>query len=223
MKKFNELTTEELANLTDEEISKYDKIICAEEGIPFLDEPEEPVINYDKEDLTVYTIKYSDNMVFTDMAEAVQVMEAINKCSSIGSYKYNYGCKYYEKGFRDYDNTEAQASVQSSMMYSEAVAKSNSTLKESRRNELNHYDDMKRLYDTSVQRRLVATSDFYNRLAAAQSAMADRKKLARLYVKEYLPLAEGNETMAMNFLKKAYTVSEEDEQYINQYKNETAN
>lgn len=220
MKNWKDLTDEELANLTDDEISKYDKIICAEEGIPFLEEPEKPVINYAKENLTVYTIKYSDNMAFTDMAEATQVMEAINKCASVGTVKYNYGCRYFEKGFKAYDDTEALASIQSGMMYDEAVAQSNYDLKENRRNELNHYEDMKRLYEDSIQRRLLATNEFYNRLNTAQSAVSYRKKLVRLYVDEYLPLAEGNETMAMNFLKKAYTVSEEDEQYINQHKNE---
>ena len=214
MKNWKDLTDEELANLTDDEISKYDKIICAEDGIPFLEEPEEPVINYAKENLTVYTIKYTDNMVFTDMEEAAQVMEAINKCSSVGSAKYNYGCRYYEKGFKNYDDTEALASIQSSMMFDEAVAKSNNDLKESHRKELNHYKDMKNLYEDSIKRKLLATNSFYNKLSAAQTAMSYRKKLARLYVDEYLPLAEGNETMAMGFLKKAYTVSDEDEQYI---------
>ena len=223
MKDWKDLTDEELANLTDEEVSKYDKIICAEEGIPFLEEPEKPVINYDKENLTVYTIKYADNMAFTDMEEAAQVMEAINKCSSVGTVKYNYGCRYYEKGFKAYDDTEALASIQSGMMYDENVAKSNNELKESHRKELSHYEDMKSLYEDSIQRRLLATNDFYNKLNNAQTAMSYRKKLARLYVDEYLPLAEGNETMAINFLKKAYKVSEEDEQYINQHKNDTGN
>lgn len=222
MKNWKDLTDEELANLTDEEINKYDKLICAENGIPFLEEPEKPIINYNKENLTVYTVKYSDNMVFTDMAEAMQVMEAINKCSSIGTAKYNYGCKYYEKGFRDYDDTKARASVQSSLMFDEITAKSNYDIKENSRNELNNYENMKNLYNDSLQRKLVATNDFYNRLNSAQIAMSNREKLAHLYVEEYLPLAEGNETMAMNFLKKAYTVSEEDEKYINQHKNDTA-
>lgn len=222
MKNWKDLTDEELANLTDEEINKYDKLICAEDGIPFLEEPEKPVINYNKENLTVYTVKYSDNMVFTDMEEAMQVMEAINKCSSIGTAKYNYGFKYYEKGFRNYDDTEARASIQSSLMFDETTAKSNYDLKENSRSELNHYEDMKNLYDTSVQKRFQATNDFYNKLNLAKVVMSDRKKLTRLYVEEYLPLAEGNETMAMNFLKKAYTVSEEDEKYINQHKNDTA-
>ena len=66
MKDWKDLTDEELANLTDEEINKYDKLICVENGIPFLEEPEKPVIDYAKENLTVYTIKYSDNMAFTD-------------------------------------------------------------------------------------------------------------------------------------------------------------
>lgn len=221
MKNYKDLTDEELANLTDDEISKYDKIICAENGIPFLEEPEKPVINYDKANLTVYTIRYTDNMVFTDIEEATQVMEAINKCSSVGTAKYNYNCKYYEKGFKNYSNEETCASVQSDVMFDEATAKSNSDLKESHRKELNHYEDMKTLYEDSIQRRVQATNDFYNKLNAAQTAMSYRKKLAHLYVDEYLPLAEGNETMAMNFLKKAYTVSEEDEQYINQHKNDT--
>jgi hypothetical protein len=222
MKNWKDLTDEELANLTDEEINKYDKLICAEDGIPFLEEPEKPVINYNKENMTVYTVKYSDNMVFTDMEEAMQVMEAINKCSSIGTAKYNYGCKYYEKGFRNYDDTEARASIQSSLMFDETTAKSNYDLRENSRSELNHYEDMKNLYDTSVQKIFQATNDFYNKLNLAKVVMSDRKKLTRLYVEEYLPLAEGNETMAMNFLKKAYTVSEEDEKYINQHKNDTA-
>lgn len=214
MKDWKELTTEELANLNEDEISKYDKLICAEQGIPFLEKPKEPVINYAKENLTVYTIKYSDNMVFTNMEEAIKVMEAINKCSSVGTVKYNYGCKYYEKGFKNYDNTEAHVSVQSSIMFDEKTAKSNNNLREVNKDKLNQYERIKNIYDNSIQKRDSATEDFYTKLRLAKNTMAHRKKLASLYFYEYLPLAENNAEMAMNFLKKAYTVSEEDKTFI---------
>lgn len=218
MKDYKELTTEELANLTDEEIDKYDKLICAEQGIPFLEEPEKPAINYAKENLTVYTIKYSDSMVFTNMEEAAKVMEAINKCSSVGTIKYNYGCKYYESGFRNYDNTEARASIQSIIIFDEETAKSNNDLREVNKDKLNQYEHIKNIYDNSIQKRDSATEDFYTKLRLAKNTMAYRKKLASLYFNEYLPLAENNAEMAIGFLKKAYTVSEEDEKFIMEYK-----
>ncbi len=45
-------------------------------------------------------------------------------------------------------------------------------------------------------------------------------RLTRLFVYDYLPVAENNEGIAMNFLEKAYSVSEDDKKYILEHKDD---
>ncbi len=214
MKDYKELTIEELANLNEDEISKYDKLICAKEGIPFMDIPKKPELTNLKEDLTIYKIEGVDNIAFTDVSEANTVIETLNKCKSLGSTKYNYSCKYFEQGFKYYDGKSRNITMQSEVIFSEQTAKENYTKQQENNKLENDYKDKIATFNSIEQRRIEATSDFYNSVNAAKNIMANRIELANVFYKEYLPLTDENKTMAMSFLKKAYTVSEEDEQYI---------
>lgn len=214
MKDWKELTTEELANLTDEEISKYDKLICAKEGIPFMDMPEKPELTNLKEDLTIYKIEGIDNIAFTDVEEVNAVIEVLNKCKSLGITYYNYKCKYFMQGFKYYDGKPRNITLQSEMIFSEQTAIDNYEKQQENNKLENDYKDKLATFNDIEEKRLKAVNDFYNSVYGARDIMANRIKLANVFYKEYLPLTDGNKTMAMNFLKKAYTVSEEDEKFI---------
>lgn len=218
MKDYKELTVEELANLTDEQVENYDKLICAENGIPFMDMPKKPELTNSKEDLTIYKIEGVDNIAFTDFKEVNDVIELLNKCKSLGTTKYNYSCKYFEHGFKYYDGESRNITLKSEVIFSEAAAKENYEKRQENNKLENDYKDKLAMFNSIEERRLNAVTNFYNSVYAARNIMANRKQLANIFYKEYLPLTDENKTMAMNFLKKAYTVSEEDEKFIMEYK-----
>lgn len=214
MKTWKTLTTEELGSLNDEQIKMYDKLICAEEGIPFMDEPKKPELTNFKEDLTVYKIEGIEGIAFTDVNEANTVIETLNKCKSLGSIKYNYSCKYFEQGFKYYDSKPRNITLQSEVIFNEETAKENYAKQQENNKLENEYKDKLSSFNVITEKRLNAVADFYSNVNIAKNIMANRTQLIHIFYEEYLPLTDGDETMAMAFLKKAYNVSEDDEKFI---------
>lgn len=214
MKDWKTLTIEELASLNEEQIKMYDKLICAEEGIPFMDTPEKPELTKFKEDLTVYKIEGIEGIAFTDVNEVNTIVEILSKCKSLGSIKYNYSCEYFEQGFKYYDGKSRNITMQSEVIFSEQTAKENYTKQQENTKLENNYKDKLATFNDIEAIRLNAVTDFYNSVTTAKNIMANRTRLTNIFYKEYLPLTDGNTTMAMTFLKKAYDVSEDDEKFI---------
>lgn len=214
MKDWKTLTIEELASLNEEQIKMYDKLICAEEGIPFMNAPEKPELAQFKEDLTVYKIEGIEGIAFTDVNEVNTVVEILSKCKSLGSIKYNYSCKYFEQGFKYYDGKSRNITMQSEVIFSEQTAKENYTKQQENTKLENNYKDKLATFKDIEEKRLNAVTDFYNSVNNAKNIMANRTRLTNIFYAEYLPLTDGNTTMAMTFLKKAYDVSEDDEKFI---------
>lgn len=214
MKDWKTLTIEELASLNEEQIKMYDKLICAEEGIPFMDEPEKPELTNFKEDLTVYKIEGIEGIAFTDVNEVNTVVEILSKCKSLGSIKYNYSYKYFEQGFKYYDGKSRNITMQSEVIFSEQTAKENYTKQQENTKLENNYKDKLAAFKDIEAARLNVVTDFYNSVNNAKNIISNRTRLLRIFYEEYLPLTDGNTAMAMTFLKKAYDVSEDDEKFI---------
>ena len=214
MKTWKTLTIEELASLNEKQIEMYDKLICAEEGIPFMNEPEKPELTNFKEDLTIYKIEGIEGIAFTDVNEVNNVVEILSKCKSLGSIKYNYGCKYFEQGFKYYDGKSRNVTMQSEVIFSEQAAKENYEKQQENEKLKNDYKDKLAAFKDIEAARLNVVTDFYNSVNNAKNIISHRTRLLHIFYEEYLPLTDGNSTLAMTFLKKAYDVSEDDEKFI---------
>ena len=104
MKSLVELTREELANLTDEQIDSYTKVECVLEGIPTIPQnpgpkPEQPQC-IEEEKCTVYVL---GDFIFRDLEEAEAVLKLIKSCLLLKTdYKNNYSYKYVKPIDRTY-------------------------------------------------------------------------------------------------------------------------
>ena len=104
MKSLVELTREELANLTNEQIDSYTKIECVLEGIPTIPQnpgpkPEQPQY-IEGEKCTVYVL---GNFIFRDLEEAEAALKLIKSCSLLKTdYKNNYGYRYVKPIDKNY-------------------------------------------------------------------------------------------------------------------------
>lgn len=214
MKNWKDLTDEELANLTDEQVEQYIKLICAQEGIKILQKPQEPVKSADlNKDCEVYTIPRT-NLCFSDINEAKEILESLRKMKSLGTIRYLSNSNYFETGLRDYDSKPVDLVLSTEMYYSKEKANE-------KEKALKEYNEAKKKYDQELKEYYdnkdaldEATKEFLGIYNEAVKTMDKRRRLSNLFYKEYLPLAEDNVEMAMGFLKKAYTVTEKDEQYI---------
>ena len=115
MKKFEELTEEELKNLTEEEVTKYINIARAEAGVKFLDYPEKPKSNsIEYPTKTVYTCNLLGRKVsFLDMSELQSVIDLLKKCKSMISINSDYDLP--EK-YRRYVNNKLMPEGYSSLL-----------------------------------------------------------------------------------------------------------
>jgi len=217
MKKYKELTTEELASLTDEQIEQYEKLICAENGIKMLDKPVEPTSNVDEtKNLEIFKISgFGGYFYFTDMEEAKIVIDCLKGLSTVGTTKYFADRKYFEAGpEKDYNNKPVDISISSEMVYTKDRAVEIEAALKSYKEEKQKYDIDLEEYNEAYEAKEDAVKEFKTLYEKACQVMYYRQKLTRIFYMDYLPIAEGNEQIAMDFLKKAYTVSGEDEQYV---------
>lgn len=218
MKKWQELTTEELANLTDEQIDKYKKLMYAEKGIQFPEKPKEIDKVNIPEDLIVYKIyglSSYDGPVFGSLDDAKKVLECLNSCKSLGHLESKNSEQYFDLGTRrDYYGKNEPLEINTTQVYSkEKYLEVQDTLVQYK-NLREQYKKDKEHYEEIYNKAIEATEEFCEAINNAKSIMYHRENLASKYYCDYLPLADNNSEIAMNFLKKAYTVSEEDEQYI---------
>ena len=223
MKNWKDLTDEELANLTDEEISKYEKFICAENGIKLLKEPIMPVPDFDEtKDLEIFRVNgFGGYVCFTDINEAKALVDYLKKFNTIGTTNYYNNIRYFERGpEKNYDGKPVDISISSEMICTKDRAIKIDTESKGYKKVKAKYDTDFKEYNEAVKAQMAAIKEFRDIYYKAVDIIENRRRLCRIYYNDYLPLAEGNKEMAMSFLKKAYPLTEEDENYINNQSNE---
>ncbi len=127
---------------------------------------------------------------------------------SIKNYRYpSFGSNRVEYDFDGRLDIET-INVYSHELYVtiEPLEKENKELESSYKKVLSEYKSEKEKQDELSDRIL-------NRVWEVRNEYADMDKIWSLYKNEYLPLA-GDESIAMAFLKKAYTVNSKTEHYI---------
>lgn len=218
MKEWQKLTDEELASLTEEQVETYRKLIYAEKGIKFPTEPKEVVITDTPKDLTVYSISnitsdWTNGILFTSLEEARTVAEILSKCKSLGHRKIENSEKYFELGCpRDYAGNIMDFTVSPEKTYSKEVFEQNKQKLINQQRLIGQYNEDKREYEDNLRLANEATEEFEDKLENARKIMSHREYLYDVFYNDYMPLAD--QDTALKFLKKAYTVSDEDELYI---------
>lgn len=226
VKDWQKLSEEELANLSEKEVEFYKKLLYAQEGIEFPEKPKEIDSINVQPDKIVYVVSFLNGICFEELGEAKAVIETLKKCKTLGHINRKDWSNetYFELGTPvDYYGNHENINVTTKNCYSkESYLKSEETL--------NIYDRLRKKYEQDknnyeevLKKAIEITEDFTNKLEDARENIARRKKLSIKYYLEYLPLADNNEEIAMGFMKKAYTISKEDEEYIKTYKIEENN
>lgn len=222
MKDWDKLTYEELNDLSDEQIEVYKKLLYAQNGIRFPEEPKEiDTVNIPK-NKTVYLIEHLgtsySGISFGSLEEAKKVVDVLKTCKSLGHIEHKTD-KYFELGTpKDYYGKPVDFNITTEEVYSKEkyleVQQTLNTYKKLRE----QYIKDKEEYNEICSKAIEVTQKFIDKLEEARELICHRKNLSDRYYLDYLPLTDGNSKIAMNFLKKAYTVSEEDEAYINKHK-----
>lgn len=220
--KIEELTEQEILNLTNEEIEMMIKVKMAEEGIKFTSYPEKPVYHQIEKPTTkayycnLLGLKFS----FTDMNELLSVLSVVNTCKSICSIDNNYDLPDGFKNFmrpsvenanwsQDAGDSIIPITVYTNKEYCEIKEQltENSKLKKQFEYELKAYNadvDSAKWIRDEINGRVNEVNEKYYKLGS----------YVRKFKHDYLPLSDGNEEIAMNFLEKAYSLTEEEKSYV---------
>lgn len=216
MKEWQKLTDEELASLTEEQVEQYEKLLLCQNGIKMLERPEEPIKPVFEKDCEVYLIKgLSISLGFTDIKEALETVEFLKSKKTLGKLQYTSDIIIFKLGpDTDYNNNSLEIGLESSKVYSEKEAYNIKVTLNDYKIAKAEYDEKYRTYCEVQEQAEKVTEPFFAAHSDAINIMNKRIEYTNLFYRDYLPLAEGNVTTAMNFLKKAYCISEEDEKYI---------
>lgn len=225
MKDFNKLTNEEVYNLTDADINLYKKLALAENGVKFPVRPERPNSEKIDPDLTIFTIDgLTDRwhgLCFRKVEDARTFVDLLLKSASGICYKsstYGQDC-YLKNGLpATYDGKQPSLNICSEKIYSEEVYSRAKKGIEKFNAEKNAYDKAFAEYEKELAKANEVTAFIDDKVTFVNEDYNRKIRLTRLFVNDYLPVAENNEEMAMKFLKKAYEVSEDDEKYILSHK-----
>ena len=226
MKDFNKLTNEEVYNLTEADINLYKKLALAENGVKFPVCPECPNSEKIDPDLTIFTIDgITDRwhgLCFRKVEDARTFVDLLLKSASGICYKsstYGQDC-YLKEGLpATFDGKQPSLNICSEKIYSEEVYSRAKKGIEKFNAEKNAYDKAFAEYEKELYKANEVTAFIDEKVTFVNEDYNRKIHLTRLFVNDYLPIAENNEEMAMKFLKKAYDVSEDDEKYILSHKN----
>lgn len=199
MKPFDELTEPEVLALNDEQIDYYIDRECAEQGVTLVppSPPQPPTKPAPENDVTAYQIA---GILVTDMSEAQRLRDCIAGLKTRGGDGYSYPT--YRHYFKAEDTSEPIAITPISMM-SEARVVANKTALDEHEAQKKVYDKANEDYQKAVTGRDRVARAIRERLSEVREKDWRRQELQALYDR-YLPLANGDRTIAARFLRKAH-------------------
>lgn len=214
MKQITELTEKEILALTDDQLLNMVKYKMAEDGIKILEKPIVPV--YEplpvKDDIA---FSIGGLNFFTKDEKVAKELSALMMKNGDKFLNSSYTTDYNNKFLKEMDEYSIKSfgKIEEVGFYTRdrigvinGMIAANKKLKED-------YEAKLAEYNSANDEADYIRVDIYDRFREVRDKFAKMEELKHQYA-SYLSLAGGNATIAMNFLKKAYNVSEEAEYYV---------
>ena len=220
MKKIGEMTEQEVLALSEQDVQNMIKFRMMEEGIKILDKPKKPeLFEFEPADQKVYVIPVLDGYAFTDFAEAQKVADALREAKSFRKVDYDWNklgsnFKYLEKKDRYTYNNEGDFSISEINVYSNKLyanivdfAAQNKAMNKQIEKDIKAYEDA---YAAASD----ITLEIRSRVTEVREKYERLERLTHSFANDYYPLSDNNEEMAMKFMSKAFTLTDDEEKYI---------
>lgn len=202
LKIFDQLTDNELLELTQEQIDWYIKLKKAESGIRIITCPTMPETReIPGTDLVLYDVS---GFNFIDRETAEEVSKFINsKIAKAYTVDYDWGVgsdKKYAKPF-----TGNLVDVKLENVYSETTYNSIKNILISNEKIMRAFKDLKNEYDDMEEKATEIVDKIYNTINEARGRKQQYEEYV-IRIQEYLRLANGDTKVAWNFFDKAYEI-----------------
>ncbi len=226
MKKINEMTEQEILALSEQDVQNMIKFRMMEEGIKILDKPKTPeLFEIEPADQKIYVIPILDGYAFIDFAEAQKVAEALQKAKSFRKVtcdwnKLGSNFKYLEKEDRYTFNDAGDFGVSEIRVYSNELYANIVDFAVRNKAMIGQVEKDEKAYNEAYAAASDITIEIRRRVTDVREKVARLELLTQKFTDDYYPLSDNNEKMAIKFMSKAYSLSEDEEKYIlENYKN----
>ena len=229
MKDFKELTNEEIYNLTPADIDLYKKLALAQAGVKFPVEPMKPENEKVEPDLIVFTIdgisEKWNGLCFESIEDArdfaLFLKNAKGICYQRNDGSFDYSTKYLQTGLPlDWHGKEPSLNISSETIFSKEKFESEKNRIKGFNKAMESYNQALEKYKKALDEANKVTNFIDEKVEEVVEDFNHKIHLTRLFVYDYMPVAENNESIAMAFLEKAYSVSEDDKKYILDHKDD---
>lgn len=212
MKKINELSEQEILDLTEEQIQNMIRFEAAEQGIKLLPYPTRPTYKViPPPTKKVYSLSGLYSIAFSDISIPQQIQDIIKSATERFSVEYKddyYSYRYIKKSSARVDEIKMEEVYEESQI--------GLVLKDLKENA-----DLKKQYDSALteytenQSGIDAISKvIYDAIWAIREKYDTLTNYCRMYKNDYLPLANNDKKVAMAFLVKAYGLTAEQQDYV---------
>lgn len=218
MKKIDDYTQQEIIKLTQDEINTIIKIHLAEDGVKIVEAPVKPVLKPVAEaDITIYQINNLE-LYFTDRALAETIADLFSKNIKFlhkTNYNYSNGSehKYLTKITSNYGWDTDGVSIKQQKVYSKSLYQSIELILAENNIELELYQSKNREYEKYLDALKKQTKYVLEKVRVAVSFEKEKDSKLKIF-QDYLKLADNNREIAWKFMKKAYTLTDDEEKYI---------
>lgn len=226
MKKINEMTEQEILALSERDIQNMIKFRMMEEGIKILDKPKTPeLFEIEPADEKVYIIPILDGYAFMDFSEAQKVAEALQKAMSFRKVEYDWDklgsyYKYLVKKDKYTYNAPDDFGVNEIYVYSSELYASIVDFAAQNKAMVKQAEIDEKAYNDAFSAASEIILEVRNRVSEVKEKAARLERLTRKFATDYYPLSDNNEEVAIKFMAKAYSLTEDEEKYIlENYKN----
>lgn len=214
MKKLTEMKELEILALTDDQIEKIVKYRKAEEGVVLMEKPIEP--SYEEEpnkDITLYTSSWL-NWIFFESSNIVQEINLSFEKLIDSAYKSRYGNEPKKiSSLTSWEKDEATIQLKTDTYYSASILEMAEQIKKRNNEKRKNYERLQKDYDWYIESAKWIIDEVWDKVFETRRKYERLANLQNSY-SEYKVLADGNEEIAMNFLKKAHVISSDEESLI---------
>jgi len=206
MKTINEMTDQEIYDLTDEQIDRLIITRYAKEGVRFVDEP--PVMKtYDYKLISpsnfFYLLEGLSIAVF-NQDDAIKIAKFLSK---FDLYKTTYD--FTISNDKIYNKLDI-INIKHIPMFDTKDEESYKSIKDKN----NKIEEEYKKYKKGIKRMSEIHAEIWSKVIDVRNKIDHMNHLRFLFVKEYLPLVDHDTNTAMTFFKKAYDVDDDTERYI---------
>lgn len=214
------MTEQEILAMTEEDVQKLIKLHLMEQGIKLLEKPKKPeLFEIEPADIECYTIPLLDGFAFTNREEVEKVQEALRNATSLRKVEYDWNkfngeYKYLKKKKRYSYKGESDFAIQSMFVYSPELYNKIVDFVVQNKAMVEQVAKDQQEYDENLKNSADAISKIRQRVSDIRNKYARLDDLSRRFAVDYYPLSDNNEEMAIKFLEKAYSLTEEEKEYI---------